>query len=78
MESGPCSKYLSVLIDLGILKKETAITEKPGKKTIYLIEDNFSERQNLSIFDLCSLFGKDIISFPLPSWYNQYVQFTLT
>ena len=41
MESGPCSKYLSVLMELGILKKETPITEKPGKKTIYLIEDNF-------------------------------------
>ena len=26
MESGPCSKYLSVLMELGILKKETPIT----------------------------------------------------
>ncbi|MCQ2458528.1 MAG: ATP-binding protein [Clostridia bacterium] len=41
MESGPCSKYLSILIELGILKKETPITEKTGKKTIYMIADNF-------------------------------------
>lgn len=41
VESGICAKYLKVLLDLGILKKETPITEKPGKKTIYAIDDNF-------------------------------------
>lgn len=41
IESGPCSKYLNVLINLGILKKETPMTEKPGKKTIYSIADPF-------------------------------------
>lgn len=41
LESGICSKYLKVLLDLGILKKETPITEKPGKKTIYSIGDNY-------------------------------------
>lgn len=41
IESGPCSKYLGVLIELGLIKKETAITEKSTKKTLYLIEDNF-------------------------------------
>ena len=41
VESGACSKYLKILLDLGILKKETPITEKPGKKTIYAIGDNF-------------------------------------
>ena len=41
LESGVCAKYLKVLLDLGILKKETSITEKPGKKTIYAIDDNF-------------------------------------
>lgn len=35
------SKYLKTLIDLGIVKKETPLTEKPGKKTIYLLVDNF-------------------------------------
>ncbi len=40
-ESGVCTKYLKVLLDLGILKKETPITEKPGKKTVYMIDDNF-------------------------------------
>ena len=41
LASGVCAKYLKVLLDLGILKKETPITEKPGKKTIYAIDDNF-------------------------------------
>ena len=41
LESGVCAKYLKVLLDLGILKKEMPITEKSGKKTIYAIDDNF-------------------------------------
>ncbi len=41
LESGICTKYLKVLMDLGILKKETPITEKQGKKTIYEIGDNY-------------------------------------
>jgi AAA+ ATPase superfamily predicted ATPase len=41
VESGVCAKYLKVLLDLGILKKETPVTEKPGRKTIYAIDDNF-------------------------------------
>ena len=41
MESAPCMKYIKVLLDLGILKKETPMGEKPGRKTIYTIGDNF-------------------------------------
>ena len=41
LESSICIKYLKVLLDLGIIKKETPVTEKPGKKTIYAIGDNF-------------------------------------
>ena len=41
IESAVCAKYLKILLDLGILKKETPITEKAGKKTIYNIGDNF-------------------------------------
>lgn len=40
-ESGPCTKYLKVLMELGIVKKETPINEKVGKKTIYQLADNF-------------------------------------
>ena len=36
-----CSKYMKVLIELGIISKDTPITEKPGKKTVYRIGDNF-------------------------------------
>lgn len=40
-DSSIVSKYLKTLIDLGIVKKETPVTEKLGKKTIYLLADNF-------------------------------------
>ena len=40
-ENAVCSKYLKTLINLGIVRKETPITEKPGKKTIYLLADHF-------------------------------------
>ncbi len=39
--SSSVMKYIKTLIDLGIVKKETPITEKPGKKTIYFLVDNF-------------------------------------
>jgi AAA+ ATPase superfamily predicted ATPase len=35
-----CSAYLKNLISLGIIKKETPITEKSSRKTIYSIADN--------------------------------------
>lgn len=40
-ENSIISKYLKTLIELGIVKKETPIAEKPGRKTIYLLADNF-------------------------------------
>lgn len=39
-ETSACSSYLKNLISLGIIKKETPITEKSSKKTIYTIADN--------------------------------------
>jgi len=41
LSSGLCIKYIKVLIELGIVKKEMPITETVGKKTIYMLEDNF-------------------------------------
>lgn len=41
LDSNVCSKYIKVLLELGIIKKDTPIGEKSGKKTIYTIEDNF-------------------------------------
>lgn len=40
-DTSVCSKYIKTLMELGIVKKETPVTEKPGKKTIYRLEDNF-------------------------------------
>ena len=34
------TKYLKVLADLGIVQKETPITEKIGKRSIYMLVDN--------------------------------------
>lgn len=41
LESGACIKYIRTLTELGIITRETPVTEKKGKKTIYQIEDNF-------------------------------------
>lgn len=41
MESNVCAKYLKVLLELGIIKKETPVMEKQGKKIVYMIGDNF-------------------------------------
>ena len=41
IETGVCAKYIKVLLDLSIVKKETPLTEKSTKKTIYQIGDNF-------------------------------------
>lgn len=41
IESGPCTKYIKVLIELGIIKKEVPMAEENSKKTIYLLADNF-------------------------------------
>lgn len=41
VEDAKCAKYISSLIELKILEKETPFASKPGKKTIYRIKDNF-------------------------------------
>lgn len=41
VETNVCSKYLKVLLDLGILQKETPMTEPKSKKPIYSIGDPF-------------------------------------
>ena len=41
LETGLCSKYITNLISLGILKKETPVTDPNSKRPIYLIEDFF-------------------------------------
>ena len=41
VETGLCSKYIANLIALGIIKKETPVTDRNSKRPIYLIEDQF-------------------------------------
>ncbi len=40
LDTATCAKYLRVLQNLGIIRKETPAAEKPGKKTIYVISDS--------------------------------------
>jgi AAA+ ATPase superfamily predicted ATPase len=40
METGACANYLKNLISLGIVSKETPITETSSRKTIYAISDS--------------------------------------
>ena len=40
-ETGAITPYITNLIDLGILDKETPFKEKPGRRTIYRIKDSF-------------------------------------
>lgn len=41
LSSAVCAKYLKELLELEVLQKETPVSEKAGKKTIYSIKDNF-------------------------------------
>ncbi len=41
LENSKCTKYITTLTSLGIIKKETPTGEKSGRKTIYKISDNF-------------------------------------
>lgn len=40
IESGMCVNYLKALIEIGLVKKDTPFTEKPGKRSVYRLEDN--------------------------------------
>lgn len=40
LETSVCSKYISALIALGLIRKEKPVTEKESKRSIYLLEDN--------------------------------------
>lgn len=39
IENSACSNRIQSLISLGLVKKETPVTETPGRKTIYLLDD---------------------------------------
>lgn len=41
VETGLCSKYMATLISLGIIKRETPVTDLNSKRPIYLIDDQF-------------------------------------
>lgn len=41
VETGLCSKYIVNLISLGIVKRQTPVTEPNSKRPVYLLEDQF-------------------------------------
>lgn len=65
-DSSAVTKYIKTLIEMGIIKRETPVTEKPGKKSIYLMADNFFRfwyrfvPRNISAIDS----GRIIRSYP--------------
>ncbi|MEA1909249.1 MAG: ATP-binding protein, partial [Euryarchaeota archaeon] len=48
IKASDMDRYLKSLIRLGIIRKDTPVTEKKSKKTLYTVDDNF--------FDFYSLF----------------------
>lgn len=41
VETGTCTKYISNLIELGIVKREVPVTDENSKRPVYLIDDLF-------------------------------------
>ena len=41
IETGTCTKYISNLIELGIVKREVPVTDENSKRPVYLIDDLF-------------------------------------
>ena len=41
LDTAKCAKYISVLTELGILRKTAPVTENPWRKSLYRITDNF-------------------------------------
>lgn len=77
IEAPICAKYLKILQNLGIIIKETHITEKPGKKTIYAIGDNFFRfwyrfvPQNTSSISAGRI--EHIYDFAIKKYYSDYM-----
>ncbi|MGI6728217.1 MAG: ATP-binding protein [Anaerovoracaceae bacterium] len=79
MESNKCAKYLSSLLSLGIVKKEIPITEKPGKKSIYLLEDQMFRFWYRFVFPNMSLIaldlGKEVYDTKIEPQLNSFMGF---
>lgn len=68
MESSVCSKYVSVLLSLGILGRATPVTEKSGRKTVYRIRDPFSSSGTATP----RVFRSPISVKRVPHWFLQF------
>lgn len=79
MESNKCAKYLSSLLSLGIVKKEIPFTEKPGKKSIYLLEDQMFRFWYRFVFPNMSLIaldlGKEVYDTKIEPQLNSFMGF---
>lgn len=77
LDATVCAKYIKVLTELGIMIKNTPITEKPGKKTIYSIGDNFFRfwyrfvPQNMS--SVCAGRIDRIYDYTIKKYYSEYM-----
>jgi len=80
MESNKCSKYLSSLISLNIVKKEIPITEKVSKKSIYLLNDQMFRFWYRFVFPNMSLiasgFGEEVYNAKIEPQLNSFMGLT--
>lgn len=76
-ESNKCGKYLTSLMSLGIVRKETPINEKAGKKTIYLLDDQMFRFWYRFIFPNMSAIaaglGADVFEYKIKSQLDAFM-----
>lgn len=77
LESNKCGKYLTSLMSLGIVRKETPINEKAGKKTIYLLDDQMFRFWYRFIFPNMSAIaaglGADVFEYKIKSQLDAFM-----
>lgn len=56
-DSAAATPYVNQLMELGIIRKETPLTEKPGKKTIYTLGDSMFRFWYLYVMPAVSMIG---------------------
>lgn len=77
IESNKCAKYLTSLINLGLVKKEIPITETVSKKSIYLLEDQMFRFWYRFVFpnmsNIVAGFGEQVYEYDVEPQLSSYM-----
>ena len=77
MESNKCAKYITSLINLGLIKKEIPVTETVSKKSIYLLEDQMFRFWYRFVFpnmsNIVSGLGEQVYSYDVEPQLTTYM-----